>query len=104
MNDRNFVAACRTEELPDGAVRALELGGTPVLLCHTQDHVFAVINKCSHADEKLECGRMKRGWIACPIHGARFDLATGEPINPPATQPIQTFAVRIVNGVIEVAV
>lgn len=104
MSDKNFLAACEMSELPEGAVKAVELGGTPVLLCHTQERIFAVINKCSHAEEKLECGRMKRGWIACPVHGARFDLATGEPINPPATQPIATFEVRIANGVIEVAV
>lgn len=104
MSDKNFVTACEASELPEGAVRAIELGGTPVLLCHTQDRVFAVINKCSHAEEKLECGRIKRGWIACPVHGARFDLATGEPMNPPATQPIETFEVRVVDGIIEVAV
>lgn len=104
MSEKNFVAVCAASELPEGALRAVELGGTPVLLCHTQDRVLAVINKCSHADEKLECGRMKRGWIACPAHGARFDLATGRPMNPPATQPIEIFQVRIVNGVIEVAV
>jgi 3-phenylpropionate/trans-cinnamate dioxygenase ferredoxin subunit len=47
---------------------------------------------------------MKYGWISCPVHGARFDLDTGEPLNPPATQPIQTFEVRIIGETIEVAV
>ena len=104
MNEKKFVAACPASELDGGAVKAVVLSDTPVLLCHTQDRIYAVINKCSHADEKLECGRLRRGWIACPVHGARFDLATGEPLNLPATQPIQTFEVRIVDGVIEVAV
>jgi 3-phenylpropionate/trans-cinnamate dioxygenase ferredoxin component len=47
---------------------------------------------------------MRGGWLSCPVHGARFDLETGEPLNPPATQPIQTFKVRIVDDTIEVAV
>jgi 3-phenylpropionate/trans-cinnamate dioxygenase ferredoxin component len=104
MSDTKFVVACQTSELDDGATKPVDLGGTPVLLCRTQDRIYAVINKCSHAEEKLECGRMRRGWIACPVHGARFDLETGEPLNPPATQPIRTFEVRIVDGMIEVAV
>jgi len=63
-----------------------------------------VRNLCSHAHETLECGRMKSGWIACPVHGARFDLETGKPMNPPATTPIDTFPVRITGDMIEVEV
>jgi 3-phenylpropionate/trans-cinnamate dioxygenase ferredoxin subunit len=47
---------------------------------------------------------MKNGWIACPVHGARFDLATGAAMNPPATMPIETFEVRIEGDTIEVSV
>ncbi|MEN2792232.1 non-heme iron oxygenase ferredoxin subunit [Sphingomonas oligophenolica] len=103
MNETHFVAAATLEDLPAGAVKAVELNGKPILLCNSQDRIFAVINRCSHANEKLECGKMKAGWIACPVHGARFDLATGKAKNPPATRPIETFAVRIVGATIEVA-
>jgi 3-phenylpropionate/trans-cinnamate dioxygenase ferredoxin subunit len=82
----------------------VEAGGTEIVLCHTLDKVFAVQNLCSHAHEKLDCGRMKSGWLACPVHGARFDLATGDPINPPATMPIRTYEVRVEDGEILVAV
>ena len=99
-----FVRAAKLEEVPAGSVRAVEIEGQSILLCHTKERLFAVINECSHAAEKLECGRMRAGWIACPIHGARFDLATGNPMNPPATRPIQTFPTRIVDDWIEVAV
>jgi nitrite reductase/ring-hydroxylating ferredoxin subunit len=47
---------------------------------------------------------MRLGWIACPAHGARFDLATGEALGPPANAPIRTFAVRVSDGMIEVEV
>jgi 3-phenylpropionate/trans-cinnamate dioxygenase ferredoxin subunit len=45
---------------------------------------------------------MSRGWIACPAHGARFELATGRAMNAPAKQPIATFEVRVVEDWIEV--
>jgi nitrite reductase/ring-hydroxylating ferredoxin subunit len=35
------------------------------------------------------------------VHGARFDLATGAAMNPPATSPIATYPVRVVDGWVE---
>ena len=92
-------------ELPAGEKKPVEIEGKSVLVCHGRDgRMFAVSNICSHDTEKLECGRMSRGWIACPVHGARFDLATGAPLNPPATLPIATYEIRVVEDWIEVAV
>lgn len=104
MSDKIFTVVATLDEIPAGSKKLVDVGGVPVLLCHTADRIFAVRNECSHAHETLDCGRMKYGWISCPVHGARFDLETGEPLNPPATQPIQTYEVRIVGETIEVAV
>jgi 3-phenylpropionate/trans-cinnamate dioxygenase ferredoxin component len=59
---------------------------------------------CSHAFETLECGRVRNGWISCPVHGARFDLETGAPMNPPATLPIEIYEVKVEDDAISVAV
>jgi 3-phenylpropionate/trans-cinnamate dioxygenase ferredoxin component len=104
MTDKQFVAAAKLGEVPAGSKKLVDLNGTEVLLCNTRDQIFAVRNQCSHAYEKLDCGRMKNGWISCPVHGARFDLETGAPLNPPAVMPIEVFAVRVVGDVVEVAV
>lgn len=104
MTSTTFVRALAAAELVDGAKRAVELDGASILLCRTGGRLFAVSNVCSHADERLECGRMGNGWIACPVHGARFDLASGKAKNPPAKRPIATYAVRESDGWIEVSV
>ncbi|HEX7852390.1 MAG TPA: non-heme iron oxygenase ferredoxin subunit [Sphingobium sp.] len=104
MGEKSFIPVAKVEDVPPGQVKLVEVAGKPILLCHTKDRIFAVINKCSHAEEKLDCGRMRSGWIACPVHGARFNLETGAAMNPPATQPIETFAVQVANGMIEVEV
>ena len=96
MSAQTFVTVATLDEVPAGAKKAVTVAGQPVLLCHIGERIFAVGAICSHASEPLECGRMKAGWIACPVHGARFDLETGQPINPPAFLPIATYAVRIV--------
>ena len=98
-----FVVVATLADLPPETKKRVAVNGLDVLLCHTLDRVFAVENRCSHAEEGLDCGRMRNGWIACPVHGARFDLASGEALGPPATQPIQTWPVRITGDVIEVA-
>jgi 3-phenylpropionate/trans-cinnamate dioxygenase ferredoxin component len=103
MSDPSFTAALPLSELSDGAARAIELSGEAIVLCHDEGQVYAIENRCSHLEEPLACGKVKWGWIACPAHGARFDLATGEPMSPPATEPIRTFPVRVVGDMIEVA-
>jgi 3-phenylpropionate/trans-cinnamate dioxygenase ferredoxin subunit len=103
MTGPNFVAVTALADVPNGTVKLVVIGGRSILLCHTADGIFAVENRCSHAEQPLECGRVKNGWISCPTHGARFDLETGEPLGGPAELPIATFAVRIAGDMIEVA-
>ena len=104
MSEKTFAAIARTEDVAPGRSLAVTVAGKSILLCNSNDRIFAVANKCSHAEEPLDCGRGRAGWISCPAHGARFDLATGRAINPPAKEPIETFAVRITGNVIEVEV
>lgn len=104
MSEKSFVTVAKLDEVPAGAKKVVEVGGIEMILCNTKDRIFAVRNLCSHAHEALDCGRMKNGWIACPVHGARFNLETGEAMNPPATLPIDTYEVRISGDTIEVAV
>ena len=104
MSETNFVAVAKLEDVPAGSKKLVEVNGAPILLCNTAGRIFAVTNICSHAEEALDCGRMRNGWIACPVHGARFDLETGQPMNPPATLPIKTYEVRITDDMIEIAV
>ena len=96
------IAVAKTDEVPVGKKKVCDLNGRAILVCHTQEGYFAVENKCSHAYECLDRGRIKAGWISCPVHGAKFDLATGKALALPATAPIQTFELRVVDGQIEV--
>lgn len=104
MSDKTFHAAAKVDDLPPNTKLLVSVEGNDILLCHTKDRIFAVRNLCSHAHEALDCGRMRSGWISCPVHGARFDLETGAPMNPPAILPIDTFEVRVEGDSIEVAV
>ncbi len=104
MSEPVFTAVAPLADLPRGTVREVGVSGRSILLCHDEDGIHAVENRCSHADMPLACGRIRNGWIMCPTHGARFDLATGEALGPPASMAIATFAVRVMDGMIEIAV
>ena len=100
----SFTRVALASDIPPGTKKAVEVGAKSILICNTNDRLFAISNICSHADEKLECGRMSRTWISCPIHGARFELATGRAMNPPAVRPVATYEVRVEDEWIEVRV
>lgn len=104
MSEAAFVPAIAVDAVAPGNVVKVILAGREILVCNSQDRLFALENKCSHADEPLECGRIRNGWIACPAHGARFDLDSGQAMNPPAKDPIVTFPVRVADGMIEIAI
>jgi 3-phenylpropionate/trans-cinnamate dioxygenase ferredoxin subunit len=103
MNETDFTPVATVSDVPAGAIKVVELDGQSILLCHSNGRLFAVANRCSHADEPLACGRVRAGWIACPVHGARFDLETGRAMNPPAKTPIRTYRLRIEGDRIEIA-
>ena len=89
-------------DLPEGAKKAKKINGEMVLVCHTKGELYAISNVCSHQDKFLHMGRVRNCRVTCPLHGAQFDLKTGEALNLPATKPIATYEVRVVDGWIEV--
>jgi 3-phenylpropionate/trans-cinnamate dioxygenase ferredoxin component len=95
MTDGTYVEVATRTDIVDGKPLVVTVDGQSILLCASDEAIFAIENRCSHADQPLECGRIRLGWINCPAHGARFDLETGEALNPPATAPIRTFPVRV---------
>ncbi len=101
---KEFTRFCEASDLPEGSKRAKKINGTMVLVCHTKGKLFAVSNVCSHQDKFLHAGRVRNGKITCPLHGAQFDLATGKATCLPATKPIATYEVRLVDDWIEVSV
>jgi 3-phenylpropionate/trans-cinnamate dioxygenase ferredoxin subunit len=99
----SFVKVCPLAEVPaDGAI-AVEIGGTPVAIVRAGDDVFAVNDICSHAEVSLAEGEVYNGTIECWLHGSCFDLRTGKPTNPPATQPVATYRVKVEDGDVYVA-
>jgi 3-phenylpropionate/trans-cinnamate dioxygenase ferredoxin subunit len=103
-SELDFHPLADAAEIPPGACKPFSVGGLRILIANLSDGLHAVENRCSHANSPLDARRIYRGGqVACPIHGARFDLRTGAAKSPPAFSPLVTFPVRVRNGRIEVA-
>jgi len=56
---------------------------------------FAIQNRCSHAEASLSEGEVYDCKVECPLHGAEFDLKTGEALTLPATKPVATYTTEV---------
>ena len=89
------VPAAALTDVPEGGALAVEVEGIELALVRDGDVVYAVVDECSHAAIPLSEGEVEGNEIECWLHGSRFDLRTGKPVNLPATEPVQTYPTTI---------
>jgi 3-phenylpropionate/trans-cinnamate dioxygenase ferredoxin subunit len=92
---------CPLSAVVDGSAVRIELAAVDVAVVRVGDEVFALEDVCSHAEFPLTDGDVDRvdvPTIECALHGSRFDLRTGKPLGPPATQPVRTYPVSVIDG------
>lgn len=94
MSEQGFVKVCTLADIPEEGRLGVEIGDTPVVVVRSGGEVFALRDVCSHAEVALSEGEVEEGTIECWLHGSCFDLRSGAPINPPATQPVPTYVVK----------
>jgi len=90
-------------DFPAEGKLSVSLAGWRVLLALTEEGFHAVNDRCTHQAALLSGGRIRRGAVMCPLHGARFDMASGRCIGS-AYADLRTFPVRVLQGAIEVCV
>ena len=82
-------------ELQQGKPVKVEKNGKTICVARVGDEVFAVDDTCSHSDASLVEGDVTDFKIECWMHGAEFDLRTGEALTPPAVAPLHTYGVHV---------
>jgi 3-phenylpropionate/trans-cinnamate dioxygenase ferredoxin subunit len=90
-----FQKVCTTSEVPTDDALGVTVGPLDLAIAREGDEFFAVQDLCSHAAVPLSEGEVTDCSVECWLHGSRFDLRTGKPIGPPATEPVATFAVEV---------
>jgi 3-phenylpropionate/trans-cinnamate dioxygenase ferredoxin subunit len=96
----------RVEEIPPGEVKIVRAGELAIGVYNLNGEYYAIEDRCSHDDGPLAEGDFEPddGVAICPRHGSRFDIRTGRPLTLPAYLPVETFEVKVEDGVVKVAV
>ena len=84
--------------LPDGAGVRADAAGRRLALFRRGSDVFALDDRCSHAEASLAEGELLGDTVECPRHGATFDLRTGAALSLPATLPVLAYRVEVEGG------
>lgn len=80
------------------------MAGEEVLLCDVEGELFAVRDECTHESFPLSHGTLKGGTLTCRLHGARFDVRTGEVLALPAYERLRTYPVKVEGNDVWVAI
>ena len=95
MVDDAWTAVADTNELSVGQMKPFTLDGRRLLLVNADGDYYVIDEMCSHEDYSLYLGCVQEGKIKCSLHGSYFDLATGQPLDEPADEPIATYPVKV---------
>ncbi len=89
--------AARVDLDPDFPL-GVEVAGQSVGIFLLDDNVHALDNICPHAFALLSQGFIEDGVIECPLHAARFEIATGKCLSEIGQRDVRCFPVRVQDG------
>lgn len=98
----DWVAVASVGELLPGQCRLVDADGTRIAVFNIGGTYHAIEDVCTHDGGDLASGCLEGDVVACPRHGARFSVRTGEALSAPAYEPTAVFPVRIEGGVVQV--
>ena len=81
--------------LTEGKPLRIEKDGESICVARVGSEVFAISDTCSHSEASLSEGDIEGFKIECWLHGAEFDVRTGEALTPPAVAPVKSYPVTI---------
>jgi 3-phenylpropionate/trans-cinnamate dioxygenase ferredoxin subunit len=98
------VVVCPVDDLPPGSVKLVNAGSITVGVYNLNGKYCAIEDRCSHDDGPLCEGEFdaEEGYAICPRHGAHIDICSGRPLTLPAVLPVDTFPVRVEDGLVKV--
>jgi 3-phenylpropionate/trans-cinnamate dioxygenase ferredoxin subunit len=90
-----FVRVAAVGDIKPGKAIRVEIGDEPVAIFNVDGTLYAIGDTCTHEEASLSEGDIFGDCVECPLHGAEFDLKTGQPRTLPAVVPVPTFPVKV---------
>jgi toluene monooxygenase system ferredoxin subunit len=92
-----FALAAKVDELWEGEMRGVSVGGLKILLVNVGGQICAYEDRCAHQRAPLSEGRFDGRTLTCARHEWTYDACTGCGINP-ATARLKRYSVRVEGG------
>lgn len=86
------------EEVAPGTMLMVQVDGTDILLVNLGGTIHAVQGTCSHEEFALDRGFLTGQTLTCALHLSRFDLSSGDALDPPADLPLAVYPVSVEDG------
>lgn len=83
-----------SQDVEEGNVIEVKVGETPIALYNIDGEFYATHNICTHAYACLHEGYVEDETIECPLHQGIFDIKTGDPLEGPVEEPLETYNVK----------
>ena len=90
-----FTKLASLHELTVSKLMRVNHEGHDYCLAYVDGEVYAIDDLCTHEDASLAKGSLHEDCVKCPLHGSRFNLQTGEALDEPAEDPINTYTVKL---------
>jgi 3-phenylpropionate/trans-cinnamate dioxygenase ferredoxin subunit len=90
-----FVPVATTDDIGEGDLVAVELEGRQIAMCCVDGVFYAFDDTCTHRGCSLSQGELDGTEVVCPCHAGTFDVTTGEVVEGPPPDPLETFRVRV---------
>lgn len=94
----------KVSDVPAGSVAAFQIEGKQVSVANVDGRLFAFDDACTHRGCSLATGSLNGTSLTCPCHGSVFQVTDGSVINGPATRPLLTYDVEVVDGEMSISV
>jgi 3-phenylpropionate/trans-cinnamate dioxygenase ferredoxin subunit len=90
-----FVRAAKLSQLSDPGKKLVEVEDRLVVLFRVGGKIYCLDDVCTHDGGPLNEGHLEDHTIACPRHGAKFDIRDGRALTMPATKATAVHEVKV---------
>lgn len=90
-----LIKVAEANEVPPGTAKAVEADGRRIALFNHGGGYYAIDDVCTHRGGPLSEGAVEGTVVTCPLHGATFDITTGNVLGPPASEGVASYKVQI---------
>jgi nitrite reductase/ring-hydroxylating ferredoxin subunit len=90
-----FITVGKADDVPEGEMRQFQVGGDDIAVANVAGDLHAFSDVCTHMQCSLVEGDLEGTTVTCMCHGSQFNVITGDVLNGPATEPVDTYEVAV---------